>query len=78
MLGHALTTHAPPPRQIARLAIQHATQSQSAFQAAKTLARMFMGKTEKFVATRPMTRLARKIFAGRLYALALALLLRVS
>jgi hypothetical protein len=39
---------------------------------------MFMRKREKLVATRPMAWLARKIFAGRLYALALARRLRVS
>jgi hypothetical protein len=39
---------------------------------------MFMGQGEKFVATRPTARLARKIFAGRLYALALARRIRVS
>jgi hypothetical protein len=39
---------------------------------------MFMRKREKFVATRPMTRLARKIFAGGRYALALARRIRVS
>jgi hypothetical protein len=53
------------PRLIARFPIQHATQSQAALDTAKTLVRMFMGKGEKFVATRPMARLARKIFAGR-------------
>jgi hypothetical protein len=57
------TTQPPTPRLIARFAIDNATQSQSARDAAKTLARMFMGKGEKFVATRPMARLARKIFA---------------
>jgi hypothetical protein len=39
---------------------------------------MFMRRREKLVATRPMARLARKIFAGRRYALALARLLCVS
>jgi hypothetical protein len=39
---------------------------------------MVMRKGEKLVATRPMARLARKIFAGRLYALALARRIRVS
>jgi hypothetical protein len=66
------------PRLIARFPIQHATQSQAAFQATKTLVRMFMRKREKLVATRPMARLARKFFAGRRYALALARRIRVS
>jgi hypothetical protein len=39
---------------------------------------MLVGKGEKFVATRPMARLARKIFVGGLYALALARRIRVS
>jgi hypothetical protein len=39
---------------------------------------MFMRNREKFVATRPMARLARKIFAARRYALALARRLHVS
>lgn len=77
-LRHTLATHTPSPRAIPLLAIYHATQSQSAFHTAKTLARMFMGKREKFVATRPMARLARKIFARRLYALALARRIYVS
>jgi hypothetical protein len=77
-LRHTLTTRTPTPRLIARFPIQHATQSQSAFQAAKTLARMLIGKVKKFVATRPMARLARKIFTRKLSALALARRLRVS
>ena len=60
-----LTTQAPTPRPITRLAIQHATQSQSARHAAKTLARMFMRNGEKLVATRPITRSGRKIFASQ-------------
>jgi hypothetical protein len=39
---------------------------------------MFMGKTEKFVATRPMARPIRGFFAARLYALTLARRIRVS
>jgi len=66
------------PRLIARFPIQHATQSQAALYTAKTLVRMFMRKREKLVATRTMARLARKIFAGRRYALALARRIRVS
>jgi hypothetical protein len=72
------TTRPTTPRLIACFAIQHATQSQSARDAAKTLARMFMGKGEKFVATRPMARPTRGISSAGLYALALAQLLRVS
>jgi len=42
-------------RPITRLTIQHATQSQAASYAAKTLARMFMLDLEMFVTTRPFT-----------------------
>jgi hypothetical protein len=66
------------PRLITRFPIQHATQSQAALDTAKTLVRMFMRMREKFVATRPMARLARKIFARGRYALALARRIRVS
>ena len=59
---HALTTPAPTPRLITRFAIQHATQSQAARHAAKTLVRMFMRDVEKLVATGPTTRPARKNF----------------
>src|SRR6185295_72725 len=50
---HALSTHAPTPRPVTRLAVQHATQSQAAPYAAKTLTRLFMPDMEMFVATRP-------------------------
>jgi hypothetical protein len=63
---------------MARFAIQHATQSQSARHAAKTLARMFIRGREEFVATRPIARPARRIFSTGRYALALARLPRVS
>ena len=63
MLRHALTTHAATPRLIPLFAIHHAAQSQAALHTAKMLARMFIRQREKFVATRPMARFARKIFA---------------
>jgi hypothetical protein len=65
MRCHVFTTHGPTPRLIARFPIHHATQSQAARQTAKTLFRMFIREFEKLVTTRPMARLARKIFAGR-------------
>jgi hypothetical protein len=50
-------TSAPTPCPIARFAIEHTPQSQTARQTAKTLARVFMWQREKLITTRPIARL---------------------